>query len=402
MHGQIKTHRLKNGAYVHYRYDSQGRGLLIDKWEPTWSATAVDVEPKTHYTYYPDGETNKTPWADHVKTMTLPANRSGLQAKETYEYDRTLDATGITDLNGAAVAGRGLITKITHRDTPSDTYQRFNYDAFGNKRWEDNELGKATNYSYDEYNRLLSATRPLNEVTNYTYNPTNGSGSSYSHTTNNPDAVTVRTSATTNVVTKNVYDENFRKTSSTTAFGTSHAATTYFHYDLVGNPDYVTDPRGSGTGDPQYTTYTDYDARDRKWRVREPLGRTTEFHYDDGFNLTRIIRPDSTAETKAYDGMNRLITDTVPKAQGVDIVTQFQYYPWNVSSASLLWKVIDGELHTTTFEYNPASLKTKMIYPDSSTQSWAYDDVHNLVSRKAVGGEVQSFGVRLSGTVKLG
>ena len=43
MHGQIKTHRLKNGAYVHYRYDSQGRGLLVDKWEPTWNATASEA-----------------------------------------------------------------------------------------------------------------------------------------------------------------------------------------------------------------------------------------------------------------------------------------------------------------------------------------------------------------------
>ena len=45
MHGQIKTHKLKNGAYVYYRYDSSGRGLLIDQvganlefhrsWKPT-------------------------------------------------------------------------------------------------------------------------------------------------------------------------------------------------------------------------------------------------------------------------------------------------------------------------------------------------------------------------------
>ena len=48
--GQLKTHRLKNGAYVHYRYDS--RGLLIDQWEPTWTSSASESEPKTHYDYY--------------------------------------------------------------------------------------------------------------------------------------------------------------------------------------------------------------------------------------------------------------------------------------------------------------------------------------------------------------
>ena len=163
-------------------------------------------------------------------------------------------------------------------------------------------------------------------------------------------------------------------------------ATTWFHYDPVGNQDWVTDPRGTAgrtypNADPAYTTYTDYDNRNRKWRVREPLGRTTEFHYDDGTNLTRIIRPDQTIETKAYDGMNRVITDTVPKEAGANILTQFQYYPWNVQSASLLKKVIDGETHSYQFEYDPSGLKTKMTYPDGSYRTWSYDDAHNLANR---------------------
>ena len=93
MHGQIKTHQLKNGAYVHYRYDSGGRGLLIDKWEPTWNSTLVESDAKTHYTYYPDGEASKNPWADRLKTMTLPANVSGNVASETYEYDTLTSPT---------------------------------------------------------------------------------------------------------------------------------------------------------------------------------------------------------------------------------------------------------------------------------------------------------------------
>jgi RHS repeat-associated protein len=390
MHGQIKTHKLKNGAYVHYRYDPQGRGLLIDKWEPTWTATASDSDPKTHYDYYTSG-----PWTDRVKTVTGPPPNWAYssQASETHEYDRVLGVNGITDLSGAAVAGRGLVTKITHAD---GKFQRFAYDAYGNKRWEDDELRKPTSYTYDEYNRPTNVTRPLNGITNYTYNPTNGAGSRLSHTTNNPDTVAVRTSPTASITTRNVYDENFRKISSTAADGTASAATSFFHYDAVGNQDWVTDPRGTvgrtwPNGDPAYTTYTDYDTRDRKWRVREPLARTTQFYYDDGFNITRILRPDQTTETKVYDGMNRLKTDTVPKEQGVNIVTQFQYYPNNVQSGSLLQKVIDGENHNTTFEYDPSGLKTKMTYHDNSYRTWAYDDAHNLKSRTTVNREIQNF-----------
>src|SRR5439155_2623598 len=111
------------------------------------------------------------------------------------------------------------------------TYQTFGYDAYGNRLWEEDELYKHTSYFYDNYNRLLTVTRPLNEISNYTYTPTYGTGGSYSHTTNNPDKITVRTSNTSNIVTQNVYDENFLKTQSTAAYGTSQAATTWFNYD---------------------------------------------------------------------------------------------------------------------------------------------------------------------------
>jgi RHS repeat-associated protein len=391
--GHLKTHRLKNGAYVHYRYNP--RGLLIDKWEPTWNSSASDADPKTHYDYYTSG-----PWTDRVLTVTGPPPNwpYSSQASETYEYDRALGANGITDLlNGAAQAGRGLVTKITHAD---GKFQRFAYDAYGNKRWEDNELRNATSYTYDEYNRLLNVTRPLNEITNYTYNPTNGGGSRLSHTTNNPDTVTVRTSATTSITTRNDYDENFRKTSATAADGTASAATTWFHYDNVGNQDYVTDPRGSSTPSAQWTTYTDYDSRNRKWQVREPLSRTTQFYYDDGFNLTRIVRavgtPEVATETKVYDGLNRIKSDTVPQDTGVNIVTQFQYNPWSGDPQTVDIRqpapVIDGESHNCQFKYDAAGLKTQMTYHDGSSQSWACDDAHNLKSRTTVAGEIQNFG----------
>jgi len=275
MHGQIKTHKLKNGAYVHYRYDSGGRGLLIDKWEPTWNSTLVETDAKTHYTYYPDGDTSKNAWADRLKTITLPANVSGNTASETYEYDKN----GVTP-----AAGRGLVTKITHNDT-TNSYKSLAYDAYGNKLWEENELRNHTSYTYDSYNRVLTVKDPIGQTTghttSYTYTPTNGGGGSpYLHTTNSPDTVTTPAG----IMTTNVYDENFRKTQTSV-----DGKTTWFHYDPVGNQDYVTDPRGTGSPG-NYTAYTDYDSRNRKWQVREPLGHTTQFYYDDGFNITRVIR----------------------------------------------------------------------------------------------------------------
>src|SRR2546430_16830655 len=139
-----QRHQLKNGAYIHYRYESQGRGLLIDKWEPTWTSSASENEPKTHYEYYgPNDRVGGNLWIDRVMTVTGPPPNWAYssQASETYEYDRALGANGITDPTGAVKAGRRLVTKITHADSK---FQRLAYDAFGNKRGEDNELRNGT------------------------------------------------------------------------------------------------------------------------------------------------------------------------------------------------------------------------------------------------------------------
>ena len=85
-------------------YDT--RGLLTDKYNSKQGGVPSGTDPHAHYTYYTSG-----PWTDRVQTVTLPANGSGYSATETYEYDRALDANGVTNPNGAAKAGRGLVTK---------------------------------------------------------------------------------------------------------------------------------------------------------------------------------------------------------------------------------------------------------------------------------------------------
>src|SRR5579884_1259031 len=391
--GLLSTHHLPSkpgwsGPYVHFQYDS--RGLLIAKTNPTniadWQ-TAINSAPKTTYTYYTAAD-GKPGWIDRVKTVTLPANVSGYAASETYEYDK--------DAGGNAVPGRGLITKITHAD---GKYQSFGYDQYGNKLWEENELRKRTSYTYDDYNRVLTVKDPIGQTTGrtttYTYNPTNGNGGSpYLHTTSNPDTVTTPAG----ILTTNDYDENFRKISTSTA-----GKATWFHYDAVGNQDWVTDPRGTAgrtwpNADPAYTTYTDYDSRNRKWHVWDAQGHQTTFTYDAAGNITDIQRPDNTHEIKTYDALNRVITDTVPKTASVSLTTWFVYNP-----SGTIQKVIDPRgtagrtypsgdpAYTTSFAYNAADQRIQMTYPDNSVQSWAYDDAHNMKSRTTVNGETKYF-----------
>jgi RHS repeat-associated protein len=272
-----------------------------------------------------------------------------------------------------------LVTKITHADSPSNTYQSFGYDAYGNKRWEENELRQRTSFTYDEYNRLLSVTNPLYKTTTYDYSPTEGNTTQCrQHTSNSPYWVTTPARIKTN----NLYDGNFRKTYVTAAYGTLNL-TTAFAYDNVGNLTDVTDPL-------THVTHDTYDSRNRKTSSTQAYGstlaRTTSWHYDPASNIYQIDRPDSTSETKVYDALNRMIWDTVPKTNSINLVTYFSYNP----SGTIAW-MSDPNGHYTSFYYDASDQRIEMIYHDGSIQWWGYDDAHNLKYRITVNGEWQLF-----------
>jgi RHS repeat-associated protein len=361
--GQVLTHRFKNGAWERFAYSP--RGLLTDKWYPKQGSVPTDADPHIHYTYY-----GTVAWADRMNTEIMPVNWCGFQASETYEYDRSASPANVP------IAGRGLITKITHADAK---YKSFRYDQFGRKVSEWDELGRRTSYAYDAYNRVISVAKMPNAPTTFDYSPAQGDGArSYWHTTNS----TYWQVSPVGVVTRSLFDKNFRKTSSTVG-----GSTTWFHYDPVGNQDYVTDPRGSGPGDSLYTTYTDYDARNRKYRTRQPLNQTTTLTLDAASNIRSIQRPDNTIASKTYDAVNRVLNDTVPKSATENLTTVYTYNP-----SGTVASIRDPRVKTTTFAYNASDQKTEMDYHDGSSRSWAYDNVLNLKSRTTPNGEVQYFG----------
>src|SRR5262249_25363121 len=170
--------------------------------------------------------------------------------------------------------------------------------------------------------------------------------------------------------THNVYDGNFRKTSTTAAYGTVLAATTSYAYDSVGNLIQATDPRSK-------VTVNTYDTRNRKTSTTEALGttlaRTTTWRYDEASNIYQIDRPDGTHETKTYDALNRVLTDTVPQTNSINLSTTFVYNP-----SGTIASVTDANNHTTTFGYDASDQKITMTYPNNGgTQTWAWDDAHN-------------------------
>lgn len=381
--GQVTRHKLKNGYYEHATYVN---GLLTGLWNPTLSPTRVDSDPHYSFSYYGDGSSGDVPqWKDRVRTMTDPRGH-----RTIYEYDKVFvnGAQGTTPR-----AGRGLVTKISYPDDkhdgayPAGTSKSFTYDVYGNKLAETNEEIETTIYTYDDYMRLKSVKLPNTPLIpnqpprTYDYTTT-ANLSAYSHTTK---AVHFETSPT-GIRTANTYDNNFRLLTKTEGDqDAAVAARTYFGYDANGNQIRVTDPRGSSLGDSRYATISDYDSRNRKIRVTTPTPATypgsevTEWKYDDAGNATTIKRADNTIESKTYDEVNRVLTDTIPKDASTPIITTFTYFP-----AGTIESVKDGENRTTNFTYNGFDLKDTMTYPNGQFEVWRYDADRNLRERQTV------------------
>ena len=369
--GQVLTHRLRNNdlgaigspvSYEHFEYDA--RGLLRKKWNPTTSATPVEAEPKTTYTYYGDTSGDPVGWTDRVKTETDPRGNV-----VQVEYDRHITT-------GQPCAGRGLLTKKTFI-SDNNNYQSFGYDIYGNKVWEENELRQRTEYTYDGYRRLLTTKLPGQTAVSSNDYRLGGTVAPELHTTS---AVWKQTSAA-GIEVQHAYDENFRRISTTeAAVAPDTAAVTQFEYDAVGNRTAVIDPRGKRTS-------TTYDDRNRKKTVTNALNQVTTWNYDPASNMTSIIRPDTTTETKTYDALNRMLTHAVPESATSSLTTTLTYHP-----SGPLASATDAKGQTTTFEYDAAGLKTKMTYPNLiDFQTWTYDEAKNMTARRAVNGMIQSF-----------
>ncbi len=395
--GQVTRHKRKNGFYEFFDYDTTG--LLKVKWNPVASPSHPSSGPSTTYSYY--SGTHK--WRDRVQTVT---DARGFRT--TYEYDKTFDSGG--NQTGTSCSGRGLITKVSYPDDThtgtiaGGTSMSYVYDIYGNLQSEtQDQLGETTNYTYDDYNRLKtmrlpnSDSVPTQRATVYDYTPNRSDPPNginpLSHTTNS----VWKETAPSLVVTARTFDENFRLSSETMGSQDSTvAATTRFGYDDYGNQTSVTDPRGYGLGDPTYTTLTDYDARNRKKQVSPPAVpvtgvEKTQWEYDANGNVTKIVRPDSTAETKDYDTMNRLKMDTQPKDPGVTSTTLMDYYP-----AGTLKTLTDARSRVTTFSYNETDLKSQVVYPANSQgvsdyEAYEYDPNYNLLSRRTTSNVYQVF-----------
>jgi YD repeat-containing protein len=373
--GNVATHQLKAGGTETYSYYNVANG------DP---ASENGLAKEYRDAYHTSGNANLR-----------------------YQYDSFSRLSAGTDALCSALGdanhttsylynSRGQLTTKTLPIDPNDHTQHTVVNGYdnntGNLMSVKDELGNITSYTYDDYHRMRTMVSPGHNTpvtTTYFYDAT-GSGENYKIT---PAAVTFLV-LPAGEITKNVWDNNFRKSSVTVGYNTSDAATTQYGYDNNDNLTTVTDPLN-------HPSSTKYDQRNRIMSTTDALNNATSILYDAAGRKASVTRANGQLTTlDSYDAMNRLLQQTAKQTPDPDVVTKYTYYP-----SGLLKTMQDPQLIATSssysysYQYDLMGRKQQLTYPPDSgsvqrTEAWAYDNTGNGVlyqftNRK---GNIQTFG----------
>jgi RHS repeat-associated protein len=362
--GQVIDHHMTSGGWEHFEYND--RGLK--------TASVDAYGNRTTFLYFEPGHA----WADRVMKITHPANASGLQATEIFEYDRHT-------VSGLPCPGRGLLTKTTYAD---NNFVSHTYNQFGEMLTTTDELNHTTTFTYDDYGRLLTTTTSprfsgdtQNHTTTNSYLP-DGQTSSYVTTSKLPWLVTLPSGKQV----KTVYDANWRKTTVTQAPGTADQAISRFGYDDVGNLTKATDPKGSTLGDAAHTTINTYDIRDRQISSTDALGYANTAHFDLRGNKDWSTRANTQLASYHYDVMERVDRITTQRNATTSDVREYHY---NLAGV-LDWQK-DENTNLYSYGYDLMNRRTTMIYPNGKHEDNEHDGAGNVKSYTSRAGAKQTF-----------
>jgi RHS repeat-associated protein len=322
-------------------------------------------------------------------------------------YAYTSSATTITDSNGHAVIytySGGKNSQVTDAASQSESYV---YDGSNNKTQVTDRRGYVWNSTFDSKGNVLTSTDPYSNVTatatfnshNFPLTTTDALGNQTVNTFDSHDNLTQsqRKDSFSTVLSTSSISYNADGTVASTTDGNSH--TTTFGYSANGNVTSVTDANShtstvtvnamgwkTGVSDAlSHSSSFTLDAWGRATSVTTPAGTTTSV-YDANSNITSATDANSRTNTSTFDFDNRPLV--VTKANG-DAVT----YAYDATGKKgLLSTKTDGNSHVTTYSYTSRNQPYITTYPDSTTESWSYNNDGSVASHADGNSHTISYG----------
>jgi RHS repeat-associated protein len=338
-------------------------------------------------TSYADKRGHSSVFAYNSTDNSLATASDPYANQTSYAYSST--ATTVTDANGHAEVysyASGRLSQTTDAASQSESYV---YDSSNNKTQTTDRRGYIWHASFDARGNLLTSTDPYtNVVTTRTYNAhnfpltdTDALGNQVVTTFDihdNPTQVQRKNSLGV-VLTTDTLSYNADGTLASKTDGLLH--TVSFGYSANGDVTSVTDGNGhtstvtvnalgwktGGSDALSHSSSITLDAWGRATSVTTPAGTTTAV-YDPNGNAVSTTDANSHTNTATFDFDDRPLVLT--KANG-DVVS----YSYDATGKKgLLSSKTDGNAHTTYYSFTSRNQPSNTTYPDSTTESWTYNN----------------------------
>ncbi|WP_170328201.1 PKD domain-containing protein [Ruegeria arenilitoris] len=415
--GRLASVTYPDGRVTSFAYDDAGN--LNEVTEPVGSKVSFAYDANGHLVSTTNQNGNVTSYTydgmGNLKGATLPDGSS--------VANQVASSLGLVDgLGGPAaspliyVAPEDRVTTVT--DRKGQTTEVI-VNQFGSVIQTTDPLGRVTKIERDGQNLAVRVERPSEtapggvRVDTITYD-----------SLGNVETMTESVGTSAERSTSYTYEPTYNKVLTMTD---GDGFTTSYEYDEFGEVAKITDAEGGAqtqtyTPEGKLATRTDengnvtsftYNADQNLASTTYADGSVTQMTYDTAGNTTVIAEAAGTSDERqvrrSYDGLNRVLSVEVTRADGANIggVTQYAYLP-----AGNLETVTDQTGLITTMSYDglerlvaiddPAEGLIQRVYNtagevvehtngDGETHTYAYDDVSRLIRTTDPEGHVKSF-----------
>ena len=251
-------------------------------------------------------------------------------------------------------------------------------DDYKNLLAETDELGRTTQYDYNQYSQISRIKRPDGGSTTLHYDAQNHQVSEVTDTLGHSTHYT--------------YDKRGNLVRVTDALQQS----THYELDPQGLPVRITDAKGgiaqlaynpagqvtSYTDCSQQTTHYRYDSLGNLLDVTNALGHSTRYEYDALSRLVALHPADGSTERYAYDSQGRLVTHTDAAGQSTRYELRADGLPTQRTNA--LGK-------TLRYDYDPAGRLAQLINENGAAYAFSYDNRDRLIKEQGFDGRTTQY-----------
>ncbi len=322
-----------------------------------------------------------TPWARCIRTW---ADDGSDDLRFGYDLQRrTTHITNVSDPAGPQISTyqfdqANQITRIVHAN---GTVTEKSYDGAGNPQGASDELGRTTQYSFNEFGQVTAVETPDGARTSIAYALFQSPLAGLSKSPVNPISRPVKITDALGGVTSRLYDPRGNLIASIDALGNQ----TRYENNPQGLPLVITDAKGgtkhlswdaagnllSYTDCSRQTTRYEYDRLGSLLSVTNALGQATRYSYDAAQRLTQVDHPDGTRERFAYDAAGNLLAYADP----ADKLTRYAY---DVQGRPV--ERTDALGATLRYVYDGAGRLSALVNENNEAHRFSYDTIGNLIA----------------------